>query len=206
MLQSMRGGRAAAPLLFLTAACCGGGQPTAPAPESAQATAEPGSPKDVHSYARPDEVRVSDMALQWHVDFDTKIPEGSVIYLLKIGAGSEGQPLRLDTRDLDIIRVTAGAVGSTSASLPDAAWKLGERDAHLGSELIIEIPPGADRVRVEYRTRPEASGLQWLDPEQTAGKRHPFLYSQSQAIHARSWIPCQDSPGIRTTFQATIEV
>ncbi|HFE47546.1 MAG TPA: aminopeptidase, partial [Nannocystis exedens] len=71
--------------------------------------------------------------------------------------------------------------------------------------LIIGLPGSSDRVRIHYQTAPEASGLQWLEPAQTSGDS-PFLYSQSQAIHARSWIPCQDSPTIRTPIQATVTV
>src|SRR5581483_7120504 len=83
-------------------------------------------------------------------------------------------------------------------------FTLGPRDPILGSPLRIGLAKGCSWVRVQYSTSPGASGLQWLDPPQTAGKQHPFLYSQSQAIHARSWIPLQDSPAVRVTFQGRV--
>jgi aminopeptidase N len=66
------------------------------------------------------------------------------------------------------------------------------------------MPPGATEVVIGYRTSPDALALQWLDPQQTAGKRHPFLYTQAQSIHARSFVPLQDSPGVRITYNATV--
>ena len=159
---------------------------------------------DIHSYARPHEVRVSHMELDLDVRFDRKVLEGSVVLHLARSMRDHGPlpPLRLDTRDLTIGKVTAGNAGS----MKEMSFKLGTRDPILGSELVIDLPAGADRVRIEYRTGPDASGLQWVDPEQTAGGKKPFLYSQSQAIHARTWIPCQDSPGIRVTFDAKVRV
>jgi aminopeptidase N len=105
-----------------------------------------------------------------------------------------GRKLVLDTRRLAIHRVN----GRTDN------FRLGAEDPILGSPLEIDLEPGERSVLIEYETSPEASGLQWLEPGQTAGKRHPYLYSQSQAIHARSWIPIQDSPGVRVTFSARI--
>lgn len=158
--------------------------------------------QDIHSYARPYEVRVVHMELDLDVRFDRKVLEGSVVLQLERGPAGAGAPLRLDTRDLSIGKVTAGTAGL----MKPTTFKLGPVDPILGSELLIELPAGADRVAIEYKTSPEASGLQWVDPEQTAGGKHPFLYSQSQAIHGRTWIPCQDSPGVRVTFKATVRV
>lgn len=144
---------------------------------------------DVHTWSRPEQVRVRHLHLDLDVRFDRKILEGSVRLDLAHVAGDE---LILDTRDLTIHAVD-GAAG----------YELGAADRILGAPLKIRLR-GDGPVTVHYATSPGASGLQWLDPAQTAGKRHPFLYTQSQAIHARSWIPLQDSPGVRVTFTAEI--
>ena len=85
-----------------------------------------------------------------------------------------------------------------------ARFSLGAADKILGAPLSVVLPSGTKYVRVHYSTSPQASGLQWLAPEQTAGKRQPFMFSQAQAIHARSFIPLQDSPQIRVTYSARV--
>jgi aminopeptidase N len=111
-------------------------------------------------------------------------------------------PLILDTRDLQIAKAETSA---DNRRFTATKWQLGTRDPILGAPLTIQLPAGTTHVRVSYSTAPTASGLQWLTPAQTAGKRQPFLFSQAQAIHARSFIPVQDSPGVRVTYTARIE-
>ncbi|MGB1698536.1 MAG: M1 family metallopeptidase, partial [Nannocystaceae bacterium] len=111
-------------------------------------------------------------------------------------------PLRLDTRDLKVD--TVALLSSDGAATP-ATFRLGDADPVLGRALEIDLAADTERVMIEFQTLPEGSGLQWLSPEQTAGKSKPFLYSQSQAIHARTWWPCQDTPGVRMTYRATVK-
>ncbi len=149
---------------------------------------------DTHSFAQPDKVRVTHCSLVLDVSFEQRILKGTARLTVKRADASA--PLILDTRGLAIEAVTC--MGRS------VKFALAESDSILGSALSIALPAGADTVEIEYSTSPEASGLQWLSAEQTAGKRKPFLFSQSQSIHARSWIPIQDSPGIRFTFDAQI--
>jgi len=109
-------------------------------------------------------------------------------------------PLVLDTRDIVVKSVRAGS----GDDLQETTFTLVDSDDFLGEPLTIELPDNATTVAIRYRTVPGASGLQWLDPIQTAGKQHPFLFTQAQAIHARSFVPLQDTPGVRMTYNATI--
>ena len=84
------------------------------------------------------------------------------------------------------------------------SFSLGESSDDLGAPLTLEMPADATEVVIRYETSPDALALQWLEPQQTAGKRHPFLYTQAQSIHARSFIPLQDTPGVRITYDATV--
>jgi aminopeptidase N len=172
--------------------------------------------RDVHSYARPSALRVVHVDADWVVRFESKTIEGRAALRLERGPDA-GRSLHLDTRDLAIEKVTgwhgdtAWYEGADAAwPIPDAghavSWRLGTHDPILGQELIIDLPEGVDHVGIVYRTSPGASGLQWLAPEQTAGGRQPFLYTQAQSIHARSFVPIQDSPGLRVTFRARLHV
>ena len=155
---------------------------------------------DPHSYSRPDEVRVRHIHLDLEVDFDAKALRGSAVIDVARNPAFPSAPLRLDAKALEIGSVASG----DERSWKPTRWFLGSSDAVRGEEVIVELNPGDSRVRVEYQTTAGGTGLQWLDPAQTAGAKRPFLFSQSQAIHARTWFPCQDSPGVRMTYSARI--
>ena len=154
---------------------------------------------DFHSYANPDAVRVKHIDLVWDVLFDQKILKGTAT--LTVDRISPDRPLILDTRDLKIERVETSADGK---SFSPGTFTVGDADKILGAPLTIPLPANANRVRIHYSTSPGASGLQWLEPAQTAGKKAPFIFTQSEAIHARSWIPLQDTPQVRVTYTARV--
>ena len=189
----------------MLAACVSGSptQPPAATPDSPVATEPRGDTpdRDVHSAARPDEVVVTHMSLRFALDFEAKVLRGEVTH--RIDRHDPEAPLRLDTRGIDIHAVS---VSTDGAAFTQAPFEAGESDPLLGSALSIPLSDGVTHVRIAYQTRPEASGLQWLAPSQTAGGKHPFLYSQAQAIHARSFVPCQDTPGVRVTLDAVVDV
>ena len=174
-------------------------------PESAPVAATPKPAvetpvdRDEHSYAEPRKVAIDDLALDIAVDFDAKTIGGTATYTLDWKDKAATQ-LVLDTRDLTIEKVE-GEAGNAWAPLQ---YALAAKDPVLGSKLTIETPARNAKVRVTYTSSPEASGLQWLTPEMTEGKQLPFMFSQSQQIHARSWVPLQDTPQVRYTYSAHV--
>lgn len=157
--------------------------------------------EDVHSYSNPQAVRVRHVELDWNVLFDRKILQGTATLTVERGTNAQNAPLILDTRDLRIEKVETANGGNNYQT---TEFNVGATDKILGAPLTVQLPASANRVRISYSTSPNASGLQWLTPEQTAGKKTPFMFSQAQAIHARSFIPIQDSPQVRVTYSARV--
>ncbi|MFM7593496.1 MAG: M1 family aminopeptidase/hydrolase, partial [Isosphaeraceae bacterium] len=153
---------------------------------------------DRHSNAQPEKVIVTHLDLDLAVDFQTKSLSGTATW--KINRLDAKAPLVMDCREVEIESIKATRTGQSLETY------ISPHHPIFGSKLEVKLPEGVDQITITYRTRPEASGLQWVGPEGTAGGREPFLYSQSQAIHARSWVPCQDSPTVRFTYSAKIRV
>ena len=153
---------------------------------------------DIHSFAKPDEAVVTHLDWDAQLDFDQKVITAKAS--LKIQTSNGATMLILDTKNLQIDRVTTGAEEKNTN------FELGEEAAHMGRPLMIPLNGEKEVVHVYYKTSPDAEALQWLSGVQTAGKVAPFLFTQSQAILARSWVPIQDSPGIRFTYNATVQV
>ncbi len=150
-----------------------------------------------HSFARPDQVVVKHLHLDLKVDFEKQVLTGTAE--LTIERKDPSANLILDSNGLSVLAVKSG----DGAELD---WALGETNAQLGQSLTVELAESVQKVIVEYSTQPSAEAVQWLSPEQTTDKKHPFLFTQSQAILARTWVPCQDTPAVRMTYSARMQV
>jgi len=160
---------------------------------------------DYFSFANTEQFITRHLALDLTVDFNAEQLRGHVILHMEM-TDPESSEIILDSRGLHIQGVTVAL--PDGENLP-AKFRFGEADPVLGTPLIISLPAGFEpkpefQVRIEYATGENASALQWLPPELTAGGKHPFMFTQSQAIHARSWVPVQDTPAVRITYEATI--
>lgn len=150
--------------------------------------------KDPYSYAQPEIARVTHVSLDLALDFEARNIGGTAT--LDILAADGVDTIILDTMELNISAVT----DETGSDLP---FEVGAATEGMGAPLTITM--GDKRqVVVRYQSGPDAKALQWLVPEQTAGGKHPYLLSQGQPTLNRTWIPTQDSPGIRQTWEAKI--
>lgn len=152
--------------------------------------------KDDHSLSNADSIEMKRLDLDIKVDMDRKQIQGSALW--KINNKTNAKRLRLDTYDLTIDSVFVDG--------KKESFSLDSQIKFLGSALHIPVNGNSKSVKIYYRTGKNARALQWLEPQQTFDKKHPFLYTQSESIYARSWIPCADGPGIRFTYTARVSV
>ncbi len=198
-------------IVALTA--CGHSEPAAPViarhlhvtKAAATEAAMPARNHDESSYAEPAKTLLTHLELDLTVDFDKKQLAGTATLDVN-WYDDAASTLVLDTQDLTIGKIEGGDGTGDWKSL---TYSLAPADPVLGSKLTINMPtPGKAghmrQIRITYATSPHASGLQWLDPAMTEGKTQPFMFSQSEAIHARSWIPLQDTPSVRFSYTAHI--
>lgn len=163
------------------------------------AGAQPRRSDDEHSYAEPQKVRVTALELDLRVDFAKKQLAGIATLALD-WRDPQHRTLVLDTRDLAIAKVEA----VDGAKPRPLRFTLGKRDRIFGQKLSIAVGEPHKAIRITYRTSPRASGLQWLPAKLSASGKHPYLFTQSQSIHGRSWVPLQDTPSVRFTYKARV--
>ncbi|XP_023336732.1 leukotriene A-4 hydrolase isoform X2 [Eurytemora carolleeae] len=157
------------------------------------------SPGDPSSYARPDHVKTTHIHLDWDLDFDKKILSGECILSMeKVDNGVSC--VLLDCRTISVSSVIYEPTGE------NLTFKI-DGETSFGSRMEIQLPSGSEKtfkLILKYSTSPECSALQWLSKEQTAGGTQPYVFSQCQAIHARSMLPCQDTPSVKASYSASV--
>lgn len=154
--------------------------------------------RDKFTYANYEDVAVTHVDLDLDVDFEAKIITGTAI--LDFTRKSDADELVLDANDLTINAVEADVDGDWV----ETDYEMGPDDDIMGSKFEIALPDGAEKVRIDYVTSPEAEGIQWLSPEQTKGGEFPYLFTQFQPLYARTMVPLQDTPAVRFTYDAHV--
>lgn len=152
-----------------------------------------------HSYANIDEINTEHLHLDLEVNFDDKVISGVARHTMNNKGASKAI---FDMKDMDIDKVTVGKEGEEE----ETSYTSEDPDELLGAPLIVDINEDTKYVNIYYSTRPTAEALDWLAPELTGSGKHPFLYTQGQAILTRSWVPVQDSPETRFTYSADLKV
>lgn len=145
---------------------------------------------DFHSYSQPEEAVVTHLNWNASVNFEDRIIRATATYDIDVSATAER--ILLDCVDLTIEAVTVDG--------ESVDWSLGPEQPFIGQPLSVPVNGASKRISIQYASSPSAGALLWVEGAQ------PFLFTQSQAILARTWIPCQDSPGIRFTYEAHVDV
>jgi len=160
---------------------------------------------DLHSWSNFKQVSPSHLNLSLKVDFTKHILSGNVQQKL-VAHEDKVDHATFDTRFLKVASVAL----VKDSTQQDAEWSLGKTHPALGQQLIVKFPQLKKdeevTIRVNYSTTPEGGAIQWFEPEQTTGGKHPYMYSQCQAILARQLLPCMDTPSAKATYQLNLSV
>lgn len=156
------------------------------------------TPRDPNTLSNYHNFITKHTAATFDIDFEKRILKGQVVLTLESLTDAESKEITFDTSFLSILDVKIGG--------KDVKWELAkERVEPYGSPLKIELSEGVKKgekvdVQVKVETTKDCTALQWMTPAQTSNKKHPYMFSQCQAIHARSVFPCQDTPDVKSTF------
>lgn len=159
------------------------------------------APRDPNTLANYGDWGMKHTTINFRVNFEKQRLEGSVLLELESLTNKESREIILDTNHLSI--------SSIKIESPDSEWVVKDRVEPYGAPLHVSVPngvPQGDVVKLDItlETTEHCVGLQWMTPAQTGNKKHPYVYSQCQAILARSIFPCQDTPDVKSTFTFNI--
>jgi len=158
---------------------------------------------DKSSLSNPSFAVSTNILLDWNIDFDASCISGSVVHSISIvDHKSAAKSVDFDTAHIEIRGVQVNNA--------DCKYELVDVSPVLGSRLSVFIPDklkskGSNfTIKIDYAASKAASAIQWLDAPATKGGKFPFVFTQCQAIHARSLLPCMDTPGVKTSYSATV--
>ena len=157
--------------------------------------------RDPNTQSNYDQWRTKHTTANFTVDFAAKALRGSVTLELESQTDQASREIILDSSFVDVSSITLNAVPSK--------WEVRDRTGPSGSPVHVQVPDGAAKgevvkLEIELATTDKCTALQWLTPAQTSNKKAPFMFSQCQAIHARSIFPCQDTPDVKSTYDFVI--
>ena len=150
-------------------------------------------PKDTHTFSNYEQAYCTHLFLDININFDSTKISGSATYDVVV---NNTDTMIFDTKTITIDKVTVDG--------KEVVWAKGKVDELLGTALLVPVTEKTKKVSIRYSTDKESEAVQWLTPQQTAGKKYPFLFTQGEAILTRSWIPCQDTPAKRITYSAKV--
>jgi leukotriene-A4 hydrolase len=152
---------------------------------------------DQHSYSNVAEIKTTHLHLDLEVDFEAKQLIGSVTHTVENLTGATTMIFDAHSLAIDKVELDNGI---------ETTFEIGAFDELLGNALSVAVQPETELVTIYFSTAPDSKALQWLSPQQTAGKNEPYLFTQGEAVLTRTWMPCQDTPGNRITYSADIKV
>jgi leukotriene-A4 hydrolase len=157
--------------------------------------------RDPNTLSNYDQWRTKHTTANFKVDFSAKCLRGSVVIELESQTDKASSEIILDSSYVDV-----SAIRLNSAS---SQWEVKDRAGPNGSPVHVAVPNGAAKgelvkLEIDLATTDKCTALQWLTPAQTSNKKAPFMFSQCQAIHARSIFPCQDTPDVKSTYDFII--
>lgn len=158
------------------------------------------SPQDAHSYANIHEIRTKHLHLDLDVDFERK-----TIYGVARHEMTRLKPTDTAVFDIngpEIQKVTLGQKGFEK----ETNFIIGNTRKYIGQPLSVKIDKNTKYINIYYKTTENAAALDWMEPSLTAGKKHPYLYTQGEAVLTRTWIPSQCTPANRITYSADVHV
>ncbi|KAF2198666.1 leukotriene A-4 hydrol [Delitschia confertaspora ATCC 74209] len=159
------------------------------------------TPRDPNTLSNYHNFRTRHTKAAFEIDFQKKILNGGVVLTLESLTEGESKEIVLDTSYLNVKAIKVDA--------KEVEWNIGERFNAYGCPLSIKLDHGIEKgkmveVEITLSTTENCTALQWMSPAQTSNKKHPYMFSQCQAIHARSVFPCQDTPDVKSTFDFEI--